>query len=100
MRIALLKSAMTANTELRSAPLRSAPLRSAQMRFGMMRGFSSRHAFHAATPILSRALSSSFAMRVVQHDCRGYATILRHRSAATGLRSRPFFFMYSAKLKK
>jgi hypothetical protein len=41
-----------------------------------MAGFASRHAFHAATPFFSRAMCSSFAMRVVQHDCQRYATIL------------------------
>jgi len=39
----------------------------------------SRHAFQASTPILSRAMRSSFAMRVVQHNCLAAATGVARR---------------------
>src|SRR5262245_7432357 len=58
---------------LKFAPARFASLRSASYRSGRMSGFSSRHAFHAATPCLSNATCSSFA---IEHSRLGSAPVL------------------------
>jgi hypothetical protein len=62
-------------------PLRFVPKSFAQLRFGRILGFSSRHLSQAAAPSLSNATCSSFAMRVVQHNCQ------RHQTKSKCLRS-------------